>query len=443
METRIQRNRRNGRSETEEEKETVRPKERLIDGAVLFVLLVSFGFPGKYTMLIGTASSKLFEYAAFAVQIFIMLFSSGDDGVMSLKIIDIKEKYAAIYLMAIVYFVDSMLVTRYPSEQLISCIRYTATILFALWMTEYYDTEKILHLIAAAQLIFTVLTLGFILLKPGAVFAKEQGEHDFTGIMRTKNNAASQFSVCILLQIVWFRILRAKHMIVSRRYLVSMALQGILLFLCNARGAVLCLILPVIYVLFGTYDQKPSKRLPVGVIYISLSILFIVTALTILPLFEPLFAMIGKNTTLTGRVPLWRQIIQVMMNRHTFTGYGYGMFWRDRQAVAQIHQAFSRNSFMGSMTTGAHNVLIELWLNVGLFGVAAYFTALLITTAKADQMEWTHYILSAAYILWFMMFGWTERSMSTYEYQTLFLFIAMGAACHKIRPEPERRRKYA
>ena len=85
-----------------------------------------------------------------------------------------------------------------------------------------------------------------------------------------------------------------------------------------------------------------------------------------------------------------------------------------------VHQAFSRNSFMGSMTTGAHNVLLELWMNVGLFGVAAYFTAMIISTIGAERMEWTGYLFSAAYILWFMVFGWTERSMSTYEYQTLF-----------------------
>jgi len=104
-----------------------------------------------------------------------------------------------------------------------------------------------------------------------------------------------------------------------------------------------------------------------------------------------------------------------------------------------VHQAFSRNSFMGSMTTGAHNVLLELWMNVGLFGVAAYFTAMIISTIGAEWMEWTGYLFSAAYILWFMVFGWTERSMSTYEYQTLFLFIAMGSACNKQRVGPKRR----
>lgn len=222
--------------------------------------LSAFGFPGKYTMLLGSASSKILEYASFGAQLLLMLFSSSEDRFTSLKLLDLKEKYAVIYFMAAVYFLDSMLVTRYPSEQLISCIRYTATIFFALWMVEYYDGEKLFHLIAAAQVIFTCLTFAFMLLRPGAVFSQEQGEHDFTGFLRTKNNAASQFSICILLQIAWFRILRAKQMIVSRKYLLSLLAQGIFLVLCNAKGAVLCLIFPLLYVLFGKYKEESGKK---------------------------------------------------------------------------------------------------------------------------------------------------------------------------------------
>ena len=154
---------------------------------------------------------------------------------------------------------------------------------------------------------------------------------------------------------------------------------------------------------------------------------------------EPLLSAIGKDATLTGRTPLWRQIILVMTNSHTFTGYGFGMFWRDRQAVALLHTAFRSNSFMGTMTTGAHNVLLEYWLNVGLFGLASYFIALLASFRQMRKLERQNYIFCAAYMLWFMVMGWTERSMSTYEYQMMFLFLAMGVGSNKPRPVSRRR----
>lgn len=67
-------------------------------------------------------------------------------------------------------------------------------------------------------------------------------------------------------------------MIVSRKYLLSLLAQGIFLVLCNAKGAVLCLIFPLLYVLFGKYKEEPGKRLPLGVIYVTLSVAFLITA---------------------------------------------------------------------------------------------------------------------------------------------------------------------
>ena len=110
-----------------------------------------------------------------------------------------------------------------------------------------------------------------------------------------------------------------------------------------------------------------------------------------------------------------------------------------RQAVALLHTAFRSNSFMGTMTTGAHNVLLEYWLNVGLFGLASYFIALLASFRQMRKLERQNYIFCAAYMLWFMVMGWTERSMSTYEYQMVFLFLARGVGSNK--PRPVRRRR--
>ena len=150
-------------------------KSRIVDTTVIFILLVSFGFPGKYTMLLGSASSKILEYASFGAQLLLMLFSSSEDGFMSLKLLDLKEKYAVIYFMAAVYFLDSMLVTRYPSEQLISCIRYTATIFFALWMVEYYDGEKLFHLIAGGTGDIYLSYICFYAFKTGSCFLTGTG----------------------------------------------------------------------------------------------------------------------------------------------------------------------------------------------------------------------------------------------------------------------------
>ena len=90
---------------------SIERREKLIDSAVVLILLVSMGSPGGYTRLLGGSSSTLLEYGTFGLQLVLMLFSSGRDGVMSIKLLDLKQRYTAVYCMAVVFFADSMFVT--------------------------------------------------------------------------------------------------------------------------------------------------------------------------------------------------------------------------------------------------------------------------------------------------------------------------------------------
>ena len=405
--------------------------EKMFRAVIIFVIVISLGFPGKYTRLLGGGSEKLFEYSAFILQIAVMLLSGAVDGVSGIRLIDLKRRYGIVYFTAAVFFIDSMLVTAYPSEQFISCFRFTVTIFFALWLADRYEACELLRLICTAQLIFVVLTLMYAAAFPGAVFVREQGDHDFAGIMATKNNAAAEFAFGRLMFIAWFKMMRRSKKSIPGIYIIGFVISAVMLLLCNAKGAIICFLLPAAYLIFFEGRSGERFRLPLGLIYVAGSVGFIIIALTILPLFKPLLDLLGKDVTLTGRTILWRQIINVMTDGNTFTGYGFGMFWRNREAVAMIHAVFRQNSFFGMMSTGAHNVILEYWLNVGLIGVGCYFAAFLISFSHPEQISGDDYMICAAYILWFMMHGLTERSMSTYEYQTLFLFAAMGLGCNR------------
>ena len=413
--------------------------EYIRTGMIVCIILNSLGFPGRYTELFGNSISTLCEYGCFALQIILMM-TSGSRGLMELKLIDLKAKYIPVYLVPVVFGVESMLVSRYPQEQVITCVRFGVTVLFAVWLAETYTAEEILKMIYYALAAFAGATLIFLVIAPGRAFIHEVSDHDFAGILQTKNNAAAELSLGILMQLSLFKILREKQKKISRNFIVLLVLQGILVILCNATGALFCAVLPIIY-LFVMDRKNGQIRLPLGVLYITGSVGFIFAALSILPLFDSFFQAIGKDATLTGRVPLWKQIVKVMSEHHTFTGYGYGMFWRDRSAVALIHSAFYRNSFMGSMTTGAHNVILDLWLNVGLLGIGSFFTAVLASMSHIRRMSNENYILCSGYLLWFLLSGLTERAFSPYQYQTLFLFIVLAMGCNKPLPEGRRMRK--
>lgn len=71
-----------------------------------------------------------------------------------------------------------------------------------------------------------------------------------------------------------------------------------------------------------------------------------------------------KSATLSGRTTLWDLSIQYISTK-PFLGYGLGAFWRTPDAQALRAAA-------GWVVPHAHNGVLELALNVGYVGVAAY-----------------------------------------------------------------------
>ena len=125
------------------------------------------------------------------------------------------------------------------------------------------------------------------------------------------------------------------------------------------------------------------------------------------------------------------------MQNHTLTGFGYGMFWRNPYAVDLIHAGFESNTFFANMRSGAHNVIMELWLNVGLLGIGAYFFMLLRCMRNVKYLGKYEYMFCSSYMLVFFMHGLTERAFATYDYLTMFMFMACGIGASAVVPQEE------
>lgn len=405
-------------------------KTSIYEFITVLVLFLSLGFPGNYETLLGEKLCTILEYSAFILELLIMLFSSGKN-FLDIRIINFRPCYRPIYLLVTVFFVESMLVTNYPGKQLITCLRFSATVLFAIWLMDYFGIQRTLELILYAQAGFVIASLLLMVVTPELAFSSEQSAHDFIGLLNAKNSAASEFSCGILLQLILLRIRQQKKEKISEKFVILLVLQIILLLMCHAIGAVIFALIPFIYLFRIEPRWSSTRRLHVGLDYVLASVLFLLAAMTILPMFAPLFQLVGKDATLTGRTILWDRIIRMMTQSHTLAGYGYEMFWRDTRAVAQYHAGFEANSWGATMTSGAHNVLLEFWLNVGLIGIAAYFAMILVATKRMNELPEEQYLLVSAFMTHTALHGLTERAFGTSNYFTLFFFFAMAAACSR------------
>lgn len=408
----------------------------LFEMMIIFCLLVSLEFPGNLEKIYGEKLGKLMEYGAFGLEV-IMLMTCNADSWDSVELLHLSKRYTILYLYVLFLFGESMLVTSYKSEQVITCVRLMVTLLFMIWLQERYSVEQILQMICIAQGIFVITTLFFMVRHSSLAY--ESGStynHALNGLYPTKNSCATELGYGIIMTVQLIRE-KSRRKMLSMGWIILLLVQIALLFMCQATG-------PIITVLIALTPLMLRRlRLPLGLIYITANILFLFCMLSLMPYFEEVLNAMGKDATLTGRIPMWRQIIEVMTNNRTMTGFGYAMFWRDKSAVSLIQSAFNmRNDpFMASLTTGSHNVLMEMWVNSGLLGISFFFIALLYSFQRTYELEEERYLFCAILVFFLMMNGLTERCIAgNYTYGVSSILLAMAVGCNR-SPQSARNRE--
>ena len=397
-----------------------------VRAAVILVMFCSFGFPGTYIKVFGPSVEVITRYGIFFLQLFLMLVLSGDR-IGEIKLIDIKPKYTPIYLFLATIFAVSMIATSEKGEEVVSCIRFSVTALFAIWLCEHFDVEELLGLIYRSMILYVAAAVTFAVLFPGLYDRKGDQQMAFLGMEDNKNVTAMILLFGIVMQLLLWRIRTSDNVSVSSFFVGFLAVQLFLLVLSNSKGALVYCAAVVLLVLAA----GDRFRVNVGMVCVLSSILFLVFAMTVLPMLEPLLNVIGKDATLTGRVPLWHQLLDVIRENHPLIGYGYGHFWYDKEALDLLHVGFSKTSFMNEITTGSHNSLIEMWVNTGLIGLLAYFAMLIAAFSRPRQIPADKYVFCMAYMAFFTLSGFTERCFGTFGYKMLFLFVAVAMGCQK------------
>jgi exopolysaccharide production protein ExoQ len=105
-----------------------------------------------------------------------------------------------------------------------------------------------------------------------------------------------------------------------------------------------------------------------------------IAAMMILPdfaggLLEALPQLVGKDSTLSNRLPIWVTVDPFIEDRW-WLGFGYGAFWSSSVLPATLFQ-----ERMFFVPTSAHSSYIEVRLALGMFGIAATLATLIYIVA--------------------------------------------------------------
>lgn len=186
----------------------------------------------------------------------------------------------------------------------------------------------------------------------------------------------------------------------------------------------IALILSVILLAYLTIAVRKSVLWVASTMILLLSsgMIFAFYAVTNL---ENLTGLVGKDPTLTGRVPLWVLSV-VMALRRPWVGYGFNAFWLPddfytRRIWHLIHW----------MPPHAHNGFLELWLELGLIGTGFFLSLFIYYLAKAVAYLRKSPDSTAAWPLIFLVFlffaSLTESEFLGSNSAAFMLFVAAAA----------------
>lgn len=390
----------------------------------IFALMVFLGFPGNFSKIIGGSAVKMIEYLSFAIQFILVMMASGDE-VKSVKLVSLYPAYWIMYLYVFYLIADSLMVVSNKKTVIITLVHLLLTVMFSLWLVEQFDLEEMLELVYSAQLVIVGICLICMVILPKVVFYTYQGAKTFCGLYANKNGCATELSFGILVQLILLLLRVRNKKKISIVFIAMIPLQFGMLLLCKAAGAVFITIACVGYSLFYSV-QKKKQKLPLGFIFIVVTIGFLIFALTVLQILEPFLNSIGKDASLTGRVPIWNQVIKVMQESHTMTGYGYEMFWKTDSSLRAFRSGFSKYSWAYNSCSNSHNTIMELWCNTGLIGVVLYYFMFFSADRGIKHLNDEQYIFCSCFMVLFTVRALTERQTDPATVYVMMSFVALA-----------------
>jgi O-antigen ligase len=249
-------------------------------------------------------------------------------------------------------------------------------------LTESDPVEAVSTVIRRCAYILIPLSVIFIKYYPnlGRRYNFWTGEVEYIGVATSKNMLGCLCLVCGFF-FIWMLLTmwrERRRPVVRKELIVSVFLFLMTLWVfqkANSETSLVCLIIGVCaLIVTGLPIVRKNLNLVVGV-----CVFFALFFLLILPpsLDKIDVSALGRDATLTGRVPLWKEVID--MHTDPFFGTGYESFWLGDRLAKMSERHWWHPS-------GAHNGYLETYLNLGWIGIF-FLTGIIVSTFRKNTKE--------------------------------------------------------
>ena len=177
-----------------------------------------------------------------------------------------------------------------------------------------------------------------------------------------------------LLALVVFGIQYADRAVRRGWGIAWIVVAALTLALTRSSTVVVALVFTAVVLAFALWTRRvgPDRRRPVYLVAAALVVVGVVLSIVFA---SRIPALLGKSEDLTGRMTIWDSVIGLAQQRPAF-GWGWVSYWAPW--VAPFDGLAVRN---GVQYLQAHNVWLDVWLQVGIVGLVV-FALLVLSTLK-------------------------------------------------------------
>lgn len=206
-------------------------------------------------------------------------------------------------------------------------------------------------------------------------------------------------------------------------------LSVLLLLLSQSKTSLVAMMLGMAGVAFIALVRR-GPAAAVGMSYVAVVVIFAIGAIVLLAS-NLVFAVLGKDATLTGRTLIWAAVMN-QIEKRPWLGYGYGTVWTDEGAWGPLPWIVKQAGFRPQHS---HDSWLEQWLWLGLVGLWSWimlWAQTMITAVVAVFREKGAY-LALPFVLVYSLISITESVTMTYNDLRWVIFVAI--ACKLAYPD--------
>lgn len=312
-----------------------------------------------------------------------------------------------------------------PDITLRRSIALLVTTLFGLVLAARYDWNQLVQRLAFVFLVTALISLFLALAVPSLGRMQDVYVGAWRGAWLEKNSFGTRMAMGLALMLSAFAMQPKRWWM----WVPGGMLCFLLIIMCQSKAALLAGLVAI----FGFFVIRLFRRFPllrIPVMY-GLILSVAVGAFLIIVMPDEMFALIGKDRTLTGRTDIWNLLIEAMRQK-PWVGYGYGTFWQDQLGPSY----WIRFDLEWGVPT-AHNGWMETWLSVGLVGVAImgllYLLTLLLALDRLYRGGVENYWVILSTVLFFMI-SMTESQVLQQNDLSWVMFVATSAKLFSFSP---------